>query len=197
MKHLFFLKYIFTLLIFSFLGGCITTHQGAESYFRSGSIKSQEGNYKGAMKDFKRVLKINPKHAKAYLGRSNIKYNLKNYKGAIEDCSTAIRLNPELTDAYFNLGISYYELKRYKKAIAEFDRSIKRRPQDAEAYYLRGKAKMRMGNASGACSDWQKAVGMSYTQAAEMQKKYCTNKPNANKMLEEAPAQVRETRDNE
>ena len=174
----------------------MSTRQGAEAYFKSGSIKSQQGNYKGAIKDFGRVLKINPTHAKAYLGRSNIKYNLKNYKGAIEDCSAAIRLNPDLTDAYFNLGISYYELKKYKQAVAEFDRSIQRRPQDAEAHYLRGRAKMHIGDNTGACSDWKKAASMSYTQAAEMQKKHCSNIPKASKMLEEAPAQVREVRDN-
>ncbi|HAS44563.1 MAG TPA: hypothetical protein DCS93_29055 [Microscillaceae bacterium] len=196
MNNLFYSKYNYILLICCLLAGCVSTRQGAEAYFKSGSIKSQQGNYKGAIKDFGRVLKINPKHAKAYLGRSNIKYNLKNYSGAIEDCSAAIRLNPELTDAYFNLGISYYELKKYKQAVAEFDKSIQRRPQDAEAYYLRGRAKMHMGDNPGACNDWQKAASMSYTQATEMQKKHCKDTPKAGKMLEEAPAQVREVRDN-
>ena len=197
MNNLFYSKYHLILLTAAWLVGCTTTRQGAEAYFKSGSIKSQQGNYKGAMKDFGRVLKINPRYAKAYLGRSNIKYNLKNYQGAIEDCSTAIRLNPDLADAYFNLGISYYELKKYKKAVEEFNRSIQRRSKDAEAYYLRGKAKMRLGDTPGACNDWQKAIEMSYTQAAEMQQKYCTDAPKNAKMLEEAPAQVREVRDNE
>ena len=135
-------------------------------------------------------------YAKAYLGRSNVKYNLKNYKGAIEDCHTAIRLNPRLIDAYFNLGISHYELKQYKNAIEEFNHSIAKRPNDAEAYYIRGKAKMQVGDTLGACKDWQHASKMSYNRAARMQKKYCANVDLKQKIEEEAPAQVREIRDN-
>lgn len=173
---------------------CVSTKKGAEAYFKSGNIKSYQGNYRGAIKDFGRALKVNPQHAKAYLGRSNVKYNLKNYQGAIEDCSAAIRLNPNLVDAYFNLGISYYELKRYKNAIKEFDHSIAKRPNDAEAYYIRGKAKMQVGDTLGACHDWERASKMSYTRAIKMQKKYCADTRIRQKIEEEAPAQVREVR---
>lgn len=197
MNYKFYSKYTFLLLSISLLVGCMTTKQGADAYFKSGDIKSKQGNYKGAIRDFGRAIKVNPQHAKAYLGRSSVKYNLKNYTGAIEDCSAAIRLNPKLTDAYFNLGISYYELKKYKQAIAEFDRSIVQKPQDAEAYYIRGKAKMHTGDTLGACNDWALAAKMSYIRAANMQKKYCANTDNKQKMTEESPAQVREIRDNE
>lgn len=178
------------------LTGCVTTRKGANDYFESANTKSYQGNYKGAIKDFGRVLKINPKHAKAYLGRSNVKYNLKNYKGAIEDCSTAIRLNPGLIDAHFNLGLSYYELKEFKQAIKELDNSIAKRPDDAEAHYVRGKAKMHTGDTLGACNDWQEAANMSYARAEKMRKKYCANINAQPKIDEEAPAQVREVRDN-
>lgn len=176
--------------------GCITSRKGAEVYFKSGNIKSYQGDYKGAIRDFGKALKVNPSHAKAYLGRSNVKYNLKNYQGAIEDCNKAIGLNPHLIDAYFNLGISYYELKKYKKAVSELSTSIRQKPNDPEAYYIRGKAKMHLGDTLGACNDWKYAASLSYSRAAKIQKKYCGNFNQSTTIEEEAPAQVREIKDN-
>lgn len=183
---------ITTIVIFS----CVTSRKGADAYFKSANLKSYQGDYKGAVKDFGRALKMNPSHAKAYLGRSNVQYNLKNYKGAIEDCNKAIGLNPDLIDAYFNLGISYYELKKYKQAVSKLSTSIRRKPNDPEAYYIRGKAKMHLGDTLGACNDWKYAASMSYTRAAKMQKKYCGDFNQTPTIEEEAPAQVREIRDN-
>ncbi|WP_299457889.1 tetratricopeptide repeat protein [uncultured Microscilla sp.] len=184
------------IIIITIIVGCMSGRKGADAYFKSGNIKSYQGDYKGAVKDFGRALKVNPLHAKAYLGRSNVKYNLKNYRGAIEDCNTAIQLNPDLIDAYFNLGISYYELKKYKEAVSKLSTSIRRKPNDPEAYYIRGKAKMHLGDTLGACNDWQYAASMSYLRAAKIQKKYCTGFSKNAAMEEEAPAQVREIRDN-
>ena len=128
MNNLFYSKYHLILLTAAWLVGCTTTRQGAEAYFKSGSIKSQQGNYKGAMKDFGRVLKINPRYAKAYLGRSNIKYNLKNYQGAIEDYTRAIEINESEGNSsanqsiYYSRGNAYAAIGEPGKGLDDFEK---------------------------------------------------------------------------
>jgi len=66
----------------------------AEEYYDSGVEKADSGDYQGAIKEFDKAIKLNPKLADAYYNRGLAKAYLGDYQGAIEDYSKAIKINP-------------------------------------------------------------------------------------------------------
>ena len=78
--------------------------------FDSGAWKFIGHNYKGAIQDFNKVIKINPKNGGAYYCRGMAKAELKDYRGAMQDYNKAIEINPEDADAYCFRGIIKKEL---------------------------------------------------------------------------------------
>ena len=76
----------------------------AEFYYKSGNEKYDSENFKGALSDFSKAIKINPQYEDAYNNRGNVKLDLKIYKGAISDYTKAIKINPQYGDDYYNRG---------------------------------------------------------------------------------------------
>jgi tetratricopeptide (TPR) repeat protein len=61
--------------------------------------------YELIMRDYDRVIKLNPTFAFAYFNRGNLCAEQKDFKSAISDYTEAIRVEPELAEAYFNRGL--------------------------------------------------------------------------------------------
>lgn len=138
--------------------------QSADTYLNKGKEEAFNGQYKSAIRNFDKAIKLNPTLAEAYYQRGHVKYDLKDYEGAIEDCTQAIDLDSTFTDAYFNLAISKLQLEDYYGAILNFDQALKLDKEDAESYCWRGIAKFKVNLRKEACKDWQKAnqLGNSY-----------------------------------
>lgn len=151
------MKKIFYLLTALFIAstGCI--QRTADEYFLRGISKEDLKDYKGAIADFTKVIKIEPLVADAYNNRGNAKYNLKDYSGAIADINKAIELNPLYTKAFFNSGKTKTKLLDYKGAIADFTRAIELNPNEAIYYIGRGKAKLSIQDYRGTITDYTKA----------------------------------------
>ena len=58
------------------------------------------------MKDFNKILELDPNNYCAYSNRGNSKNDLGLYKEAIEDYNKALKINPNFADAYYNRGNS-------------------------------------------------------------------------------------------
>ena len=58
------------------------------------------------MKDYERVINLNPDFIFAYYNRAEILSIQKDYRGAISDYSEAIKLSPQFAEAYFNRGLA-------------------------------------------------------------------------------------------
>ena len=69
--------------------------ESEDFYFNRGCKNFELEDYGGAIEDFSKVLKLNPRDADAYLYRGYAKDELDDNKGAIEDYSKAIQLNPK------------------------------------------------------------------------------------------------------
>lgn len=76
--------------------------------FSRGNFKKRSKNYKDALLDFDKAIKLNPSFAEAYFKRGNIKNLLGDYEGAIQDYDKAIELNPNLAEAYNNRGLTKF-----------------------------------------------------------------------------------------
>ena len=78
--------------------------ESAEFYNKRGNQKYDVEDYKGAISDFSKAIKINPQYGDAYNNRGNVKLDLNIYKGAISDYTKARKLMPEYADEYFDIG---------------------------------------------------------------------------------------------
>ena len=135
--------------------------ESAEFYNKRGNEKYDAEDYKGAISDFSKAIKINPQYADAYNNRGNVKLDLNIYKGAISDFSKAIKINPQYGDAYYNSGLAKENLKDFEGAISDYTKAIEIYPkgEDAgDAYHGRGYAKEMLKDFEGAIKDYTKAT---------------------------------------
>jgi tetratricopeptide (TPR) repeat protein len=127
------------------------------TYENRGIAKYNLEDYKGAIEDYTRAIKLNPNRAGTYYNRGIAKYNLEDYKGAIEDNDKAIELNPSNAWTYNNRGNAKCGLGDYKEAIEDYTRAIELDPNERLFYSNRGNVKKRIGDMFGANEDFKKA----------------------------------------
>ena len=135
--------------------------ESAEFYYKRGNDKYDAEDYKGALKDYKKAIKINPQYSDAFNNRGNVKLDLKLYKEAIKDYTKAIEFFPQYGDAYYNRGLAKENLKDFKGAIKDYTKAIEFFPkgEDAgDAYHGRGYAKEMLKDFEGAIKDYTKAT---------------------------------------
>ena len=123
-----------------------------------GDAKYELKDYKGAIKDYTKAIKIDPDYAYAYVGRGDAKYKLKDYKGAIKDYSQAIKIDPEYDYTYSRRGLAKSKLKDHKGAIKDYSQAIKIDPEYSSYYLRRGTAKSELKDYQGALDDYAKAI---------------------------------------
>lgn len=71
----------------------------ADDFFLQGVDKYRRGNYKGAIADLTRAIKIKPDAANAYYSRGTAKAKLGDNQGAIADYNKATQLDPNISIA--------------------------------------------------------------------------------------------------
>ena len=130
----------------------------ANSFYKKGLKKYDQKDFKGAISDFTKAIKINSEYADAYEERGKAKDALSDFEGAISDFTKAIKINPKFGDAFYNRGLSKGELKDFKGAISDFTKAIKINPKDGDAFYNRGLSKDELKDFKGAISDYTKAI---------------------------------------
>ena len=116
----------------------------ANSFYKKGLKKYDQNDFKGAISDFTKAIKINSEYADAYEERGKAKDALSDFEGAISDFTKAIKINPEYGDAFYNRGLSKGELKDFKGAISDYTKAIKINPNDADAFFNRGLARVEL-----------------------------------------------------
>ena len=135
--------------------------ESAEFYYKRGNDKYDAEDYKGALKDYTKAIKINPQYSDAFNDRGNVKLDLNLYKAAIKDYTKAIEFFPQYGDAYYNRALAKEYLKDFKGAIKDYTKAIEFFPkgEDAgDAYHGRGYAKEMLKDFEGAIKDYTKAT---------------------------------------
>jgi tetratricopeptide (TPR) repeat protein len=72
----------------------------AADYFKSGFAHFCQDQFELAIKDFSKVIKLDPDLVKAYHYRSGAYFANGQYELAIQDMSKAFKLDPELTKSF-------------------------------------------------------------------------------------------------
>jgi len=132
--------------------------QDANALNLRGTAYGQAGDYKNAMQDFNKALKVKPDFPQAYANRALVFVKIDILPRAIADYDRAIKINPDYASAYVGRGNVYRLLKEDRKAIADFTKAISIQP-DPVAHFNRGLSRQRLGLHEEAIDDFDNAIG--------------------------------------
>lgn len=100
-----------------------------------GYAKFEDGNYKSAIDDFKKVTTLTPEFAPAYNNVAGAYIELEDYKSALEYSNKAIEKDANLGAAYFNRAIANEMLRKDENACLDWSKAADLGIQAAESYY--------------------------------------------------------------
>ena len=138
-----------------------------EDLVNRGIEKAKGGDLDGAIADFDRAVKANPKDDAPYYNRAQAKRMKNDAAGAIADYTRAIELGSTNPAAYNNRGNARGETNDWDGAISDYTRAIELKPNYARAYYNRAVAKKAKGDATGAKADFNTAEKLDPELASE------------------------------
>lgn len=136
----------------------VTTLGQEAVYFYLGSAHSNKSDYKNAVADYTKVLKLKPNYAEAYHNRGVTHLKQGEYTQALADFKSALKLKPNYADAYYGRGLAYSSLGKYSQAINDYNKTLKLKPKYADVYHSRGRAYSKQGNYPQAITDYTKAL---------------------------------------
>lgn len=111
----------------------------AFNYLKLGINQYKLENYEGAIQNFNKSIRLNPKIFEAYNWRSDTRNKLGNHQGAIEDANKALEIIIEnAAKSYTYRGNAYFKIGDKTRSINDFNQAISIHPGFAEAYFFRG-----------------------------------------------------------
>jgi tetratricopeptide (TPR) repeat protein len=151
--------------------------------FTKGVLKSEKGDFKGAIVDFTRAIEIEEESNKEVLGlyyvnRANSKRKMEDFRGSVSDFTRAIELIDSkevdlLHDTYNLRGVSKLSLKDYPGAITDFSKAIQLGDPDGESSFYRGLPKIKINQKESGCFVFSRVGELGFPQAYEAISRYC------------------------
>ncbi len=92
--------------------------------YNRGVAYMNKGDNENAVKDFSRVIELQPGNFSAYNNRAFTYKNTGKFDEAIKDYSEVIKLKPDFTIAYYGRGISYKYTGNKEKALADLKKAL-------------------------------------------------------------------------
>ncbi len=160
------LKYLSVLTILFLLLSCSLLKKSekkdkminVEEQFQWAFAAAERGNLEEAVAGYKRVLKTEPKNAKAHVNLGIVYGRQEKWKKEIAEYKQAIKIDPQFAEAYFNLGVALNERGDLKEAVAHYQKALQIYPKYVEAHNNFGNIHFRKGNMKEAISEYQKAI---------------------------------------
>ena len=154
-----------------------------EEHFQLARYAAEKGNLDEAVRQYKRVLELDSKNAKAHLNLGIVygrQWNMiieppkdivdlaafqaqqlpkrSLWKKEVAEYKEALRIDPNFAEAHFNLGVAYQEKGKLKEAIAEYQKTLEIYPNYLEAHNNLGILYFRKGLLDQALPEYQKTV---------------------------------------
>lgn len=121
----------------------IATGRTAPSDFKThnnlGWVYQKNGDYKKALKEFKKAIDINPYYIEGHNNTGLTYMQMGDYKNAALYFEKTIQLNPRYVSAYASLGTILIKVKQYDQAEKYLLKSIKLQPDFTPSYHNLGK----------------------------------------------------------
>ena len=144
----------------------------AKRSWRVADFNKAISEYRLAIKEYSRLIELEPNNAEYYYSRGKICHQSGQYDQAIADFQSAIRLQPDKADFYAARGESYlaksyeYRKSHYSKALVSFTRSIRLNPDQADYYKRRGDCWVFKRKADKAIEDYDRAIQLAPDDAS-------------------------------
>jgi tetratricopeptide (TPR) repeat protein len=106
-----------------------------------------------ALKDFDKVLELDPYNALTLFNRAIMLSQIGDYDKALADYTKALEINPGNVLIYYNRAVMYMHKQMYRNAIADYSKAIELYPDFANAYLNRSYAKQQSRDYRGAKED--------------------------------------------
>jgi tetratricopeptide (TPR) repeat protein len=150
------------------LSGATFAQQSADSlrrpglasyaHYYGGLMKSEEGDFNGAIAEFNHLIELNPRDAIAYYNRGLLEANKREFDIAIADFNRAIQLSPKFARAFNDRGSIKATMKEIDGAIADFNHAIQLNPQFIQAYMNLGSVEAYSGDLNEAIANFNQVV---------------------------------------
>ena len=125
---------------------------------KNGSNKLQSSDYEGAISEFNKAIKIQPRYADSYNLRGLCKTKLKDAKGALSDFNKAIKLKLDFASAYMNRGDLKASMNDFKGALEDYHEVIRIDPTNTLIYDRSGMSKQLLQDFEGSIQDFNKGI---------------------------------------
>lgn len=132
--------------------------QAASDYWDRGRARYEGGDVDGAIADFDRAIRLDPRFSAAYATRAAARRRKGDLDGALADCVRSVELNPEEPVAYNTCGNVRTDRGDLAGALADFTTSIELDPHSAVGYYNRAMVYKRLGEYRRAAADYEAAI---------------------------------------
>jgi len=123
----------------------------------------RQGDYRGAVADDTRALRIDPHTTSAYDFRGLALLYLGDTRAALADFDRALDLDPHDPYSYYRRGLARLRLGDLRGAIADDSQALRLSARLADAYFDRGIARANLGDRRGAIADVARAAAL-YTR---------------------------------
>ncbi len=131
-----------------------------QDFFDRGLEKAKLADWSGAIQEFGRAIKLNPKFTEAYYRRALAYFDLGESQSAIEDYTQSLILKPQWPEALFGRSLARMALADWQGAIADAEQVIRLNQNHAAAHRLLGVVQQGLGNLQ--------AANIYYRQAAKL-----------------------------
>ena len=142
----------------------VEKHKGAAAipYTNRGLYHIDKGIYYEAIKDYQKVLLLDPEDNVSINNLARLYMLLKKYEDAITYYSISILLNNKMDDgAYYNRALAKTYLGNFESALSDMDSAIMLNHSDPVLFNARGVLKVNLKYTEEALSDFDEAVRLS------------------------------------
>jgi tetratricopeptide (TPR) repeat protein len=151
---------VLSMLLFfnSYLANGSFQGPGMNEYYENGMKKFEEGNFKGAIRDFTKIIKLNPDCFWAYNCRAMARIELKEFRLAFSDLKIVLKHSPSNHEAVYLKGLIRERRGEYEKAQKLYTEAIRLSPDFTLAFIRRAYSLFKLGEYAFALNDVNHAL---------------------------------------
>jgi len=131
--------------------------ESSESHFQLALLLLDDGDFEGAVGQFREVLRIRPDIAEVHFNLGTLLTDLGRPADAVSSLKRALELRPEFAEAHNNLGIIYQKQGESEFAIGCFQEAVRHAPSHSAATLNLASAMVRMKRSEGVLEICQRA----------------------------------------
>ncbi|MBP9854007.1 MAG: tetratricopeptide repeat protein [Candidatus Omnitrophica bacterium] len=130
----------------------------SEGYLNLGKAYLDVKDYRLALLNLNKAIKLKPKNYDAYNYRGILLYQEDLNAMAADDFTQALSFDPSRTTARFNRANVYRKIGRYELALTDINKVIELAPNDFQGYFNRGNIYTKMDQYDAALKDYEMVI---------------------------------------